>query len=136
MLVLPEAAVCWNNHPSKMLSPCPAALHLLVLTNNCPECRAVWGYGREQDSQKTAQIWSTSAGNSCWCSSFQRGGSKLVQYFLFDTGRSPAPTHLSLFCCQHCLIPLAGWQEQWSAPSRSLTPGEFCVSSISCKSAG
>lgn len=52
-----------------MLSPCPAALHLLVLTNNC----AVWDYGREQDAQNAAQIWSTSAGNSCWCSNFQGG---------------------------------------------------------------
>lgn len=27
-----KAAPCWNNHQSKMLSVCPAALHLLALT--------------------------------------------------------------------------------------------------------
>lgn len=128
--------MCWNNQQSEMLSPCPAALHLLVLTNNCPACRAFWDYGREQDFfTENCPDLVDQCGNLTLVQQFL-GGRRAGAIFLFDTGRSPALTHFPLFCCQRCLIPVAGWRERQSDPSRSLTPGELCVNSISCKSAG
>lgn len=111
-------------------SSAPAHTDTIAATNQCTACRAGGRWRGEWDPGELAQLWPTGAEKLRWCGRLHLR-SELLQWLC--AGKTPA---LTLLCLRICAFASSAYSprrlwETLSYASRSVTPGELCLNSIS-----